>query len=58
MKKNYQRLWLRVVVIDESDVLCTSGYAYTDMYIELNDYKTYGSSSAKSMWQDETGSDF
>lgn len=43
MKSKYQYPWLKVVEINESSMLCTSGEddKTKPMQVELNDYSTY-----------------
>lgn len=65
MKSKYQYPWLKVVEINESSMLCTSGEEPESMKVQLNDYDTYedkstprNSSSAVDWNGVGTGSDF
>lgn len=62
MKKSYRRPWLKVVELNENDMVCTSGTSTSKMYIEMKDYDTYeeNPNQSRSIWtnNDGTGSDF
>lgn len=63
MKKNYQHPWLKVVVIDECDIVCESPEV-ASFNVRLDDYNTYvdpiygGNNGTNNSTTSGTNSDF